>query len=623
MITIYWHEKCIYLGNMKTRTMMIHTFSIAREASKIKAVELSSTIYLRLFIAVFAFLTGLFVIFVSVNSIYLADRFLWNTTIGNVDVGGMNWTEAQHALLASTERYKKEKLVLTCLGEEYSITNGQIGVQFDIDESLKNAVLPSAQRDELERMNQRFFSLWTESRHALSMTILNDSLEKILTATIPYLDSHRTVDAAIETKNGQFVVTPEKPGLTFPHQEVVRQLNDRFGGLSNSPIEIQILKKNPDITVQHVQMAISRFQKLINTYVRMYYDYDGYSHDEWSFLVRDHRDWVRFSKIQSGSGFELVPLLKPAGLHAHLAQRIASYLYRPQENITIESDNGMPRIIGTAKDGCALDIRATILAINDSIRHSKARWGVLSVPLRVKKLDAIVTNPDNVFGLSEILAVGMTDFFGSPDNRKFNIQHAAPRFHNLIVPSDSQFSFVRAMGPVDSLHGYRKELIIVNGDSTEPQWGGGICQLSSTLYRAVLFSGLEIIHRTSHSFEVKYYQPAGLDATVFDPAPDFVFKNDTPGNLLIQNYVDMERTKMVFVLIGKRDGRTVECTGPVEEGLFGDLQDKYAFSWTRDITFGDGSQRQDKFLSVYKNKHLVKKHQPAAASEPVILAANR
>jgi vancomycin resistance protein YoaR len=166
------------------------------------------------------------------------------------------------------------------------------------------------------------------------------------------------------------------------------------------------------------------------------------------------------------------------------------------------------------------------------------------------------------------------------------------------------------MGKVDSANGFMKELVIVDGDSTEPQYGGGLCQVSSTLFRTIFFAGLPVISRVSHSFEVKYYRPAGLDATIFDPYPNLVFENDTKNLLLIQNYVDLNRTKMYFKFFGKHDGRRLRFAGPTVLDSVGEKKEHYRVTWYRYIDFPDGTSRTDKFMSVYLNKDLVKKFQP-------------
>jgi vancomycin resistance protein YoaR len=113
---------------------------------------------------------------------------------------------------------------------------------------------------------------------------------------------------------------------------------------------------------------------------------------------------------------------------------------------------------------------------------------------------------------------------------------------------------IDALGDIDGVNGYLKELVI-KGDRTIPEYGGGLCQIGSTTFRAALWSGLPITARRNHSYRVRYYEPAGMDATIYDPAPDMKFLNDTGYHVLF--IARMEGDELVFEFYGTDDGREV------------------------------------------------------------------
>lgn len=118
---------------------------------------------------------------------------------------------------------------------------------------------------------------------------------------------------------------------------------------------------------------------------------------------------------------------------------------------------------------------------------------------------------------------------------------------------------IKALGEIDGPAGYLPELVI-KGDKTVPEYGGGLCQIGTTLFRAVVDSGLPVTARRNHSYRVSYYEPAGTDATIYDPQPDFKFMNDTGNAILLQTKITGD--KAVFTFWGKRDGRKVSYTKP-------------------------------------------------------------
>jgi vancomycin resistance protein YoaR len=136
----------------------------------------------------------------------------------------------------------------------------------------------------------------------------------------------------------------------------------------------------------------------------------------------------------------------------------------------------------------------------------------------------------------------------------------------LFSPGE-EFSTVGSLGTIDNSTGYLPELVI-KGDETIPEFGGGLCQVSTTLFRSVMNAGLPVVERRNHSYRVPYYERdgegnfigPGLDATIYDPWPDFKFRNDTSSHILIQGFV--EGTKVTFELYGTGDGRKSVVDGP-------------------------------------------------------------
>ena len=175
------------------------------------------------------------------------------------------------------------------------------------------------------------------------------------------------------------------------------------------------------------------------------------------------------------------------------------------------------------------------------------------------KKPAINYGEVNNFGISALIGEGTSNFKGSPSNRIHNIKVATERYDGLLIKPGEEFSFVKALGEVDGDHGYLPELVIKN-NATEPEFGGGICQVSSTAFRAAIYSGLKITARRNHAYPVSYYNPQGMDATVYVPNPDLRFVNNTPGYILIQTKI--VGTVLTFDFYGTDDGRKPTVDGP-------------------------------------------------------------
>jgi vancomycin resistance protein YoaR len=183
-----------------------------------------------------------------------------------------------------------------------------------------------------------------------------------------------------------------------------------------------------------------------------------------------------------------------------------------------------------------------------------------SVELPTQKIQPeLSSDSQNDLGITSLIGQGESDFVGSPKNRIFNINVATNRFNGTLIKPGEEFSFVKILGEVDGEHGYLPELVIKN-DKTEAEFGGGICQVSTTAFRAAINSGLEITARRNHAYPVSYYNPQGMDATIYIPLPDLRFLNNTPGYILIETKI--EGTKLIFNFYGTADGRKVNIIGP-------------------------------------------------------------
>lgn len=203
-------------------------------------------------------------------------------------------------------------------------------------------------------------------------------------------------------------------------------------------------------------------------------------------------------------------------------------------------------------------------------------------------------------GIKEIIGSGTSNFKGSPKNRIYNIKRSLEQFQGLIIAPGEEFSFVEHLGEVDEANGYLPELVIRN-NKTEPEFGGGVCQVSSTVFRAAIYSGMKITERRNHSYPVQYYLPYGMDATIYIPKPDFKFLNNTGNAIMMQSVI--EGTKLTFQFFGTRDGREVSVDGPyiLERNPDGSMKTTF----TQIVKDAAGQKIiKDEFKSNYKSPSL-------------------
>lgn len=233
---------------------------------------------------------------------------------------------------------------------------------------------------------------------------------------------------------------------------------------------------------------------------------------------------------------------------------------------TIENDK--VTTFKESENGRSLDydqLKNTINAQANKLIEKESKQSIsINLPIVIVE-PKITTEEANEFGIVEKLAEGRSEFKGSIPNRIYNISLAASRVNGILVEPGEEFSFNQNLGDISRLTGYKEAYVIQNGRTVLGD-GGGVCQVSTTLFRAILNAGLPITERHAHAYRVSYYEqnsPAGLDATIFYPNIDLKFKNDTGNHLLIQSQFDGETQTLVYTIYGKKDDRIVEISEPV------------------------------------------------------------
>jgi vancomycin resistance protein YoaR len=242
----------------------------------------------------------------------------------------------------------------------------------------------------------------------------------------------------------------------------------------------------------------------------------------------------------------------------------AQQIDRPARDARLGFDVQTQRVstLQPSLPGRVLNIDATVAAIQDAVAAGQA-VGELVVEVVAPAVDS---NRVAEMGIRELVASATTYFQGSSGERVHNIDVASLKFEGLVIPPGGIFSFNDAVGEVNSANGFEDSLIIW-GDQTVVGVGGGVCQVSTTVFRAAYTAGFSIVERYNHGYIVDWYGEPGLDATIYTPTVDFRFRNDSGAHLLIEAVVDRGRGTMTFNFYGTKMDRQVTLSEPVHTDI--------------------------------------------------------
>lgn len=280
----------------------------------------------------------------------------------------------------------------------------------------------------------------------------------------------------------------------------------------------------------------------------------------WSIDQAVLASWLTLGQIQGDDGLAVQVDVDMERIKAFLP-KLATQVSRAPREAQFDYDPGAQVLttVTPGQNGYALDVSACQELIAEACvsPEREVMLPVTVVPPRVTRTDLEALLP------LSLISVGESSFKGSRPGRLQNIRVATARFHGLVVPPGTTFSFLENLGAVTVANGYSESWIIY-GDRTVRGPGGGVCQVSTTCFRAAFWGGYPIITRWPHTYRVSWYEPPiGLDAAVFSAPVDVRFANDTDSPVLILTEVDEENSALYFRFYGKPSSRQVSMEGPV------------------------------------------------------------
>lgn len=344
-----------------------------------------------------------------------------------------------------------------------------------------------------------------------------------------------------------------------------------FGGKTKSEVRDYFDRKNQKIGANIIELhAMNQVATISAEQLNFGYDADllaeqalsiGRSENQitnLSSIIRSYFNEVHLQAAYHYAPEKLEELLVP----------IKKEVYLAPENALFNFQNGRVSAFSLSSEGRTIDMEKLEKNLHErlmsNLLNERPAPVVMDVPIKILK--PVVTDENaNSFGIRELIGEGTSLFYHSIENRIFNLSLAASRLNGILISPGEEFSFNRAIGDISSFSGYKQAYVIENGRTVLGD-GGGVCQVSTTLFRAALAAGLPITERNQHAYRVGYYEEdrgPGVDAAVYSPTVDLKFKNDTGKYILIQSYADQANMRLTFQLYGTKDGREVNIGNPV------------------------------------------------------------
>ena len=441
--------------------------------------------------------------------------------IDGVAVGGLTRSEAYRLLTESRLPFPLPPILLEHAGQLWTLPTSQLSAQPDFLETVNRAYLYGRSGLPLPDLSAQLTAGWRGVHFASRLSLPPEALTSALSAVAAQVER----PGSAERRIGEQVVAAQ-PGLAVDIPATVEQLRQQ---LATAP---------PQGTLQ-VPMVVRP------------------TAPPEAAIPQPHAEplLLRLSNLQlSLAPAEVERLTRtPAALRSYLEGLAAQIDQRPRDaRLRFNPATGAVTVLSPSRPGRALDIEASLRAFTEAATRQASGVDLPVTPLA----PAVDMNRIAEMGLRELVVSSQSSFAGSSASRLRNVEVAAQQFEGVVLPPGETFSFNEIVRDVSSANGFEDSLIIW-GDRTAVGVGGGVCQVSTTLFRAAYAGGFPIVERYNHGYIVDWYGEPGLDATIFTPTVDFRFRNDTDAYLLIDPEVDSANGILVVNFYGSRPARTV------------------------------------------------------------------
>lgn len=370
-------------------------------------------------------------------------------------------------------------------------------------------------------------------------------------------------------------VTPSQNGQEADSDKLQQQINNYLVSQSAAPSTIPTRISYPNIDTQSAKNAAEALTKVKDKPIVLRFEDQKWTINEsvlYNLLDLKGSNSNLATLNTGGTSFQIQELsiggqnIKSSTIAfdseqiERYLQLIADQLDRPAQDARFDFDGNRVQQFQPSEEGREVNQAKTLALIVNALKVPQS--ADINLPVEITQ-PTISAGSLNDFGIEKLVGTGVSHFAGSIPNRIYNLSLASSRIHGVLIAPGEVFSWNKTVGDISAATGYKQAYVIKSGRTVLDD-GGGVCQVSTTLFRAILNSGLPVVERTAHAYRVGYYEQSsapGLDATIFHPTVDFKFKNDTGNYLLIQAAVN--GTTLVVDIYGKPDGRQVSLTAPV------------------------------------------------------------
>jgi vancomycin resistance protein YoaR len=487
---------------------------------------------------------ALFVLAIVVDAGLSYNRIHAGVSIAGIDVGRLTHEEAAAKLTAKVQQAATKPITLTSATKDRPVLPKDVGTVIDVSASVDKAASLGRGGNIVDNLADRFALYVSPRTVGLSGTVDSVLLDTLIAGVAEKLDKP-PVNAGVVVKGGEVSVVEGTDGLVVDQAALRGSLKSILFSLHSTELPVPTKVLAPAIQAANTSTAVAQVKTMIGAGVKL-----KLGDQTWNLSSEKVAAALEFRTEGQGSASQLVPFLSAKKLSAFL-KSVGTTVTRAPKSATWQTDGNIATLVA-ARTGRKLDTEATAAALTAAALKTSSRAATALV-----KESQPTRSTEKAKSMGVVAKIGSytTEFSGSA-GRLHNVARAGEIISGTLVAPGEQFDFNTVVGARTEANGFKTAPAIIGG-KLEDTLGGGICQVSTTLFNAVFFAGLDVTARTNHSIYISHY-PKGRDATVSWGGPEFRFRNDTPNWILIKAATG--GGSLTFVLYGTPQHRKVTYT---------------------------------------------------------------
>ncbi|SMB94540.1 VanW family protein [Deinococcus hopiensis] len=432
--------------------------------------------------------------------------------IAGVSVGGLTREEA---LTATRDvRVPPRQVTVTAGNQRWTLSATRLGWRTDLAATVDAALRAGGDRNVLQRVQGMLGQAEVQDVVPIERVDVAVALDTLKGLAHDLQAEPKDASVTFDRATKRYAVVPDSPGR---RANAAAAANAYASAPSLTALDLHVTEWKAARTAEMLRAPVERGNRLMRPLtVRL----EGTTHTvALTALQVADLYWVR------GTGIE--PDEKTL---RSTFDRLTAAVDQPALNARYAEQGGrLVKVEGRA--GHVADRQAALAAFRKAVFTPDAQHVVFAAKVSQPTLtEADLPDPSRL----QLITTGVSTYYHSSPERRRNVANAAAKISGVVVPAGEDFSFLQALGGITPENGFVGGLII-SGGRTVDGLGGGVCQVSTTTFRALYQAGLPVVERNPHSYRVGYYEPqVGFEAAVYDPGLDLKMKNDTGAPLFIR-----------------------------------------------------------------------------------------